>query len=220
MSMFNMGGVKDAKVVSNDFLRAGIHNVIFKGIDKADGINAIELRFESVEGKGIHNERIFEPRSSERSQSQYGINPSEAEQFMCKIKQIIDALDPDLSHKIESDGDKFVAPDFDSFITLLKKYLDKKVGTQTYIKLIPTKGNFVGFPGFIARVNKDGNIYMTNKVIGNNLILTAKEKATIDNVENAKPTDMGQHKDELDDLREEYKEVENNNYEDSEDLPF
>jgi hypothetical protein len=218
--MFNMGGVKDAKVVSNDFLRAGIHNVIFKGIDKADGINAIELRFESVEGKGVHNERIFEPRSSERSQSQYGINPSEAEQFMCKIKQIIDALDPDLSHKIESDGDKFAAPDFDSFITLLKKYLDKKVGTQTYIKLIPTKGNFVGFPGFIARVNKDGNIYMTNKVIGNNLILTAKEKATIDNVENAKPTDMGQHKDELNDLREEYKEVENNNYEDSEDLPF
>ena len=135
MSMFNMGGVKDAKVVSNDFLRAGIHNVIFKGIDKADGINAIELRFESVEGKGVHNERIFEPRSSERSQSQYGINPSEAEQFMCKIKQIIDALDPDLSHKIESDGDKFAAPDFDSFITLLKKYLDKKVGTQTYIKL-------------------------------------------------------------------------------------
>ena len=57
MSMFNMGGVKDAKVVSNNFLRAGIHNVIFKGIDKADGFNAIELRFEAVDGSGIHNEK-------------------------------------------------------------------------------------------------------------------------------------------------------------------
>ena len=127
MSMFNMGGVKDAKVVSNNFLRAGIHNVIFKGIDKADGFNAIELRFEAVDGSGIHNERIFEPRSEERTQSQYGTNPSESEQFMCKIKQVIDALDPELAHKIEADGDKFAAPDFDSFIALLKKYLDKRL---------------------------------------------------------------------------------------------
>ena len=225
MSMYNMGGVKDAKVVSNNFLRAGIHNVIFKGIDKADGANsAIELRFEAVDGSGIHNERIFEPRSEERTQSQYGTNPSEAEQFMCKIKQVIDALDPELAHNIENNSDKFAAPNFDAFITLLKKYLDKKVGTQTQIKLVPTTGNFVGFPGYIARLNKDNAIYMTTKVIGNDLVLTAKEKAAIENAANAKPTDMRQKGSELDDLREEFKIEDEQNAgnvaDEGDDLPF
>lgn len=225
MSMYNMGGVKGAKVVSNNFLRAGIHNVIFKGIDKADGVgNAIELRFEAVDGSGIHNERIFEPRSEERTQSQYGTNPSEAEQFMCKIKQVIDALDPELAHNIENNGDKFAAPNFDAFVTLLKKYLDKKVGTPTQIKLIPTTGNFVGFPGFIARLSKDNALYMTTKVIGNDLVLTAKEKTAIDNAANAKPTDMRQKSNELDDLREEFKVDEVKDMSDiadeNDDLPF
>lgn len=215
-----MGGVKDAKVVSGNFLRAGIHDVFFKGIDKADGFSAIELRFEAVDGSGIHNERIFEPRSEERTQSQYGTNPSEAEQFMCKVKQVIDALDPELAHKIETEGDKFAAASFDAFIALLKKYLDKKVGAQTQIKLVPTTGNFVGFPGFIARLSKDNVIYMTTKVIGENLVLTAKEKTAIDTAANAKPTDMRQRGNELDDLRGEFTvETKEVAAEDS-DLPF
>lgn len=216
-----MGGVKDAKVVSGNFLRAGIHDVIFKGIDKADGHNAIELRFEAVNGSGIHNERIFEPRSEERTQSQYGTNPSEAEQFMCKVKQVIDALDPELAHKIETEGDKFAAASFDAFIALLKKYLDKKVGVQTQIKLVPTTGNFVGFPGFIARLSKDNVIYMTTKVIGENLVLTAKEKTAIDAAANAKPTDMRQRGSELDDLRVEFAgEADADVAKEDSDLPF
>ena len=141
MSMFNMGGVKDAKVVSNNFLRAGIHNVIFKGIDKADGFNAIELRFEAVDGSGIHNERIFEPRSEERTQSQYGTNPSESEQFMCKIKQVIDALDPELAHKIEADGDKFAAPDFDFVDTKPIDFICQALEYHNFTPRRPIKEN-------------------------------------------------------------------------------
>lgn len=215
-----MGGVKDAKVVSSNFLRAGIHDVIFKGIDKAEGFSAIELRFEAVDGSGIHNERIFEPRSEERTQSQYGTNPSEAENFMCKVKQVIDALDPELAHKIETEGDKFTAASFDAFIALLKKYLDKKVGTQTQIKLIPTTGNFVGFPGYITRLSKDNVIYMTTKVIGQDLVLTAKEKTAIDTAANAKPTDMRQRGSELDDLRGDFAPQKEEVANESDDLPF
>lgn len=224
MSMFNMGSVMNAKVVSNNFLRAGIHNVIFKGIDKAEGsISAVELRFEAVDGSGIHNERIFEPRSAERTQSQYGTNPSEAEQFSCKIKQVISALDPELAHRIDVEGDKFAAPTFEAFIALLKKYLDSKVGTQTQIKLVPTSGNFVGFPGFIARLSKDNVLYMTTKVIGNDLVLTAKEKAAIEAAATAKPTDMRQNSGELDDLRGEFdvpEDKSDNVADESDDLPF
>ena len=200
--MFNMGGVATAKVVSNNFLKAGIHNVIFKGVDKADNFNALELRFEAVDGSGVHNERLFEPRSNERTESQYGTNPAESEQFMCKVKQVIDALDPDLAKKIEQDGSKFAAPNFEGFIALLKKYLDKKIGTVTWIKLVPTTGNFVGFPGFVARLSKDGALYMNNKVIGENLVLTPKEATMIENAANARPTDMRKTvvDNELDDL--------------------
>lgn len=220
MSMFNMGGVGAAKVVSNNFLKAGVHNVIFKGIDKANNLNAMELRFEAVDGSGIHNERIFEPTSEERIQSQFGLNPSQAEQTMCKVKQVIDALDPELSRRIETEGDKFVANTFDDFIILLKKYLDKKVGVQTQIKLVPAKnGNFVTFPGYIARLNKDGNIYMTTKVIGNDLVLTAKEKEAIESANNAKPTDMRTRSNELDDLKNEF-QVSIDVVNDDSDLPF
>lgn len=218
MSMFNMGGVKNVQVVSNNFLSAGIHNVIFKGLNKANHCNAIELHFEAVDGSGVHNEYIFEPNSDERKQGTYGINPSDAENFMCKIKQIIDALDPELARKIEANGDNFTAPDFDGFINILKKYLDKKVGVQTQIKLIPANGNFVRFPGYVARLNKDNVIYMTTKFIGDNLVLTAREKDAIDNVSQAKPTDMSKRKNELDDIREDFDDI---NIEDNNDgLPF
>lgn len=220
MSMFNMGGVATAKVVSNNFLKAGIHHVVFKGIDKTDNFNAMELRFEAVDGSGVHNERFFEPRSNERTESQFGTNPAESEQFMCKVKQVIDALDPDLAKKIEQDGSKFAAPNFDGFITLLKKYLDKKVGTETYIKLIPTTGNYVGFPGFVARLSKDGVIYMNNKVIGENLVLTPKEATMIENAAAAKPTDMRKavNNDELADLADDFDTSVDKD--DDEELPF
>lgn len=214
MSMFSMGAVKDVKTASSSFLGAGIHEVTFKGINKSDSYNAIEVAFESADG-ATYTERIFEPRSAERSQSQYGTNPSEAEQFMCKIKQIIDAIDPELSKKIDEAGDKFSAPDFDGFIKLLKKYLDPRVGVTTFIKLIPNNNGYVGFPGFPAKCNKDGGLYMTTKFIGTDLVLTAREKAAIDNASKAKPTKMATHDDELDDLKSDFETAD-----DDSGLPF
>jgi hypothetical protein len=204
MGMFNMGGTKGVKVASNTFLRAGIHDVTFKGIDKSEKANAIELRFEAEDG-AIHNELLFEPRTAERTETQYGPTPSEAEQFTCKVKQIIDAIYPELGKRIDEEGEQFDAPNFDAFIKLLKKHLDPKVGTTVQIKLIPTNnGNFVTFPAFPARVNKDGNLYMTTKFIGEALTLTTKEKSAIDASLNAKPTDMRAKSNELMDLENDF----------------
>ena len=219
MGMFNMGGVATTKVVNNDYLKAGIHNVIFKGLDKAQNLNAIEFRFEAVDGSGIHNERLFEPQSAERNESQFGAIPSQTEQFMCKIKQIIDALDPDLGKMIEENGNKFAAPDFEGFIMLLKRYLDKRVGVETQIKLVPTKGSYVGFPAFVANLSKDGVLYMNTKVIGNNLTLTPKEVTAIENAKNAKPTDMKSRDNELDDLKDDF-DIVDKKAELDDDLPF
>lgn len=216
MSMFNMGSAANASVVVNTRLTCGIHNVIFKGVDKYNGsLSGIEFRFEATDGSGIHNQVLFEPHSDTRTQSQYGENPSEVEQFMCKIKQIIDALDPELGKKIEQDGSKFAAPSFEGFITLLKKYLDKTVGTTTTIKLVPNKNGFATFPAYVASISRDGNLYMTTKFIGENLVLTSREKTAIENAVNAKPTDMQSKEDELADLRKDFEETASDD-----DLPF
>ena len=85
---------------------------------------------------------------------------------------------------------------------------------------MPTTGNFVGFPGFVARLSKDNAIYMTTKIIGHDLVLTAKEKTAIDSAANAKPTDMRQRNNELDDLREDFSPQEDSMNNDDSDLPF
>lgn len=223
MGMFDMGGVKNARVVSNSYLRPGIHQVIFKGIQKAEmadsSVNAIELQFEAVDGSGIHNERLFEPRSSERVPNRFNPaneDPSQAEQFMVKVKQVIEALDPELGKRISENGEKFSAPDFNGFLNLLKKYLDPKVGTKTNIKLVPN-GRYAGFPGFPAKCSKDGNLIITTTFIGENLVLSAYEKTQIDNALAAKPTVMST-KNELDDLKEAFPGV--GSEDDSDDLPF
>lgn len=219
MSMFNMGAVKGTQVSgTTNYLRAGIHDVIFKGLDKIEGAESMEIRFESADG-AIHNERVFSPRSSERTMSQFGTNPSESEQFMCKIKQVISALDPDLAKKIDEKGETFAAPDFASFVKLLKKYLDPKIGTETQIKLLPTSGNYVGFPAYPARINKDGDLYMTTKFIGNDLVLTPKETTLVEAAKNAKPTAMNNTTtptDELADLQQDFPVDQSND----DDLPF
>lgn len=202
-----MGAAKGVSVASN-FLPAGIHKVRFTGMNLANAgeSNVVEFKFESVNGAGIHNERIFEPRSNERTTSQFGENPSEAEQFTLKISQIISALDPELAKKIDENGDRFQAPDFPSFVNLLKKYLDNKVGTETFIKLVPS-GNYVNFPRYIASINKDGVLYINNKFIGNNLALTAKEARSIEEASRAKPTSMAEADDEIDEIKNSFKDA-------------
>ena len=207
MSIFSMGAAKGVGVASS-FLPAGIHKVRFTGMNLANAgeSNVVEFKFESVNGAGIHNERIFEPRSNERTTSQFGENPSEAEQFTLKISQIISALDPELAKKIDENGDRFQAPDFPSFVNLLKKYLDNKVGTETFIKLVPS-GNYVNFPRYIASINKDGVLYINNKFIGNNLALTAKEARSIEEASRAKPTSMAEADDEIDEIKNSFKDA-------------
>lgn len=222
MNMFSMGGsIQAASIMSNSSnrLKAGIHEVKFKGIELVDGADAAVIKFESVDGSAIHSERLFAPTRTDRPDGTYGKQPSELEQFLSKCKCIIKALDPELFNNIEKDGSKFTAPDFVGFIKLLKKYLDKKIDTVTHIKLIPTnKGNYVGFPGFPASISKDGEtLYISNNFIGEGLFLKAAEEKRIAEVAAAKPTDMSKRLDgDLDKIADEF----NVKDEDDDDLPF
>lgn len=226
MSMFNMGGaVQTAGIATNNsgnFLKAGIHKVVFKGIEQVEGAEAMILKFETPDGAQVHNERVFSPRNAERGESQYGPTPSEFEQFLSKCKCIIKALDKELFDKIEKDGSRFSAPDFTGFVALLKKYLDKKVGTEVDIKLIPTQGQYVGFPGFPARISKDGNLYIANNFIGENLTLTAAEVRKIEAAATATPTDMSKKTDNSDlaGMLDDFETPSSEDDEDPDGLPF
>lgn len=223
-SMYDMGAVATAQVVENNRLKCGIHDVIFKGIEKADyqstdGTEAVDLTFEAVDGSGTHKERLFEPKSADRSTATFNnvevTNPSQVEQFMAKIKQIISALNPEIAASIESGEKKFTAPSFDGIVKLLKKILDSKVGTKTQIKLVPN-GRYAAFPGFPARISKNGDVYMSTKFIGDTLTLNSYESSAIDKANSAAPTQMSSADTTIADMQNDFNVSET----EDDDLPF
>lgn len=143
-NMFDMGAVATAQVVENNRLKCGIHDVIFKGIERGEdfgpnAVGTIDIHFEAVDGSGIFDDKMFEPTSAERKTTtdRNGVEreqASPAEQFMAKCKQLIMALNPEAGEKIEKGEAQFKASSFDGIVKLLKKILDSKVGTQTQIK--------------------------------------------------------------------------------------
>lgn len=191
MGMFDVAGAANVQVrKSGQYLQAGIHTVKFVGVEKNDSYSAIDFSFENE--NGTHTERLFEPQSNVRQANRFNSaveDPSQAEQFMCKLMQIIEVLNPEFHAKMKADPKKYSAPSFDKLIELVKMILEPKIGTETQIKLLPN-GRFVGFPGFPARIDRNGNLYLSTSFIGSDLTLTAYEKNQIDKALTAKPTKM------------------------------
>ena len=232
MGMYDATSAARAEVKpAASYLRAGIHNVRFTGVEKGTSeYSTIDFSFEGVdEGEvgALHNERMFEPKSSERMPNRFNsaiTDPSQAEQFMCKLMHIIAALNPAAHKKIQDGTAKFAPSDFDTLIKLVKKILNPVVGTEVQIKLLPN-GRFCGFPGFPARISKNGDLFLSTSFIGQDLTLSAYEKAQIDKVNAAQPTNMTNMANtgsELDSMRRDIDELEEESSSsiDDDDLPF
>lgn len=230
MGMYDGASAARAEVKpAASYLRAGIHNVKFTGVEKGTGeYSTIEFSFEGIdEGEvgAIHNERMFEPKSSERTPNRFNSaisDPSPAEQFMCKLMHVIAALNPEAHKKIQDGTAKFAPSDFTTLIKLVKKILDPVVGTEVQIKLLPN-GRFCGFPGFPAKISRNGDLYLSTSFIGEDLTLSAYEKSQIDKVNSAQPTNMSsREKSDLDSMRRDLEELEDesNTSIDEDDLPF
>lgn len=222
MGTFDFSVAKNANQVTSTFLRGGIHNVIYKGLEwvpaQGEGnSDAFALLFETKDGIS-HRETIFDPSTrtncTQRTTTQYGENPSDIENFMVKITQIITALNPELGAKIAA-GEKIEISSFKSLAKYVKENLANSIGKETQIKLVPYKG-FANFPNFVASVSKDGVVRSKTKIIGDNLTLTAKEKTDIENANSAQPTNMRERSKELDDLKENFPDVKGS----EDDLPF
>lgn len=200
MGMFDIKNVANVSVrPATTYLRAGIHTVKFMGVEKGDSnYSTIDFLFEDANG-AVHTERLFEPQENTRKPNRFDSSkedPSQAEQFMCKLMQIIMALNPDFHAQIVSHPDAFARLDFNGLIAAVQKGLTPKVGTEVQIKLLPS-GRYVSFPGFPARIDRNGNLYLSTSFIGQDLTLSAYEKDQIDKALSAKPTDMSK-KDDID----------------------
>ena len=107
--MFDMTATAGLKE-SGKFLSPGIHKAKFNNLtignitSQKDGSNYNTMILTlDVDGYGEFTHNFFEPKSAERTTSQFGLNPSPVEHFMVSLRQIFDALDPSIGQKIDND---------------------------------------------------------------------------------------------------------------------
>lgn len=195
---FSISSVANVTESSSKFLDSGIHKCTFQGVTKElvkDQYPAMALNLD-IEGYGAYTQNFFAPNEQtggQRTSSMYGENPSQEEQFMILVLEILEACDPAFKDKINNGTLKLDAPTFDGLIKLLQKITAPYIGTEMEVKLVPQGSkNYNNIPGFPARVNKAGGLTIANRVIGQvgTLTLSAAELKKIETAKNAKPTDM------------------------------
>lgn len=197
---FNLSATTGAKEATGSALSAGIHKAIFKGITKdivtgKDGTdyNVMSLKLD-VEGYGEFTHNFFEPTKSERTESQYGENPSQVEHFLIAVRQILDALNPEIGKGID-DGSIKIGGNFAQIVKAIKGHTDEYIDNVVQIKLLPQSNGYASIPGFPARITKAGDLGIATRFIAaDGLVLTPNELKKIEAAKNAKPTNMASNK--------------------------
>lgn len=206
MGLFDLtttAGVKEA----GKALSAGIHNAKFISVEQGsitsqnDGktYNTMTLTLD-IENYGEFKHNFFEPTSAERKENSFGgTNPSQVDHFMIAVRQIIDALDPEIGKKIDTDTVEVKGKhvniknlDFKQLVTLINILTNPYKGTEVEIKLVPGNNGFNQIPGFPARINRQGALGIATRFIGHDLVLNQSEQKKIDAANTAQPTNMRQ----------------------------
>ena len=204
MGMFDLTSTTGLKDTSN-FLSAGIHNAKFNGLTlgsiasqkTGETYNVMTLTLD-VDGHGEFTHNFFEPTSDERTQGNYGLNPSQKDHFMVALRQIFDALDASIGEMIDNKnvtvGGKAVdmskISTFEQLVKLSKALTDPYIGTSVEIKLVPQNTGFNDLPSFPARINRAGALGISTRFIGHGLTLSQSEQRKIDAAANSRPTNM------------------------------
>lgn len=198
---FNFGATKGASEAPK-MLTAGIHNAKFMGIKKntittknGDDLDVMEVTFD-VEGFGNYIQNFFAPNSTDRTEGQYGPNPSPMEHFLVTVRQILDALNPDFGKDIDAGNSPIEGSSFTQVVNSLKKLTTPYIGKSVQIKLLPQSNGYASMPSFPARIrtSRDGTViglgYATTIIAAKDLTLLPKEVTKIEAAKNAKPTNM------------------------------
>ena len=195
MMNFDMSATTGVKE-SGKVLSPGIHKAKFNGLT-LDSITSqkngqtykvMSLHLD-IDGYGEFVSNFFEPTSNERTESQFGPNPSSAEHFMIALRQIFDAVNPKIGEGIDNQTVKLTGS-FDDIVKTATKWTASSIGTEVEVKLIPQSNGFAAIPSFPGRINRAGALGIATRFIGHNLTLSQSEQRKIDQANNARPTNM------------------------------
>ena len=205
MGMFDLSATTGVKE-SGKFLQAGIHNAKFVSVElgevhsqnKNQDYKTMKLTLD-IDGYGEFTHNFFEPTSAERSAGTFGENPSQVEHFMVAVRQICDALSPEIGEMIDNDDVKVNGKkvnlknlNFDQLVKLIGILTKPYAGTEIEVKLVPQSNGFAAIPGFPAKISRTGALSIATRFIGHDLVMNQSEQKKIDAAKNAQPTNMAQ----------------------------
>lgn len=205
MGMFDLSATTGVKE-SGRFLQAGIHNAKFISVELGDvhsqnknqDYKTMKLTLD-IDGYGEFTHNFFEPTSAERSSGTFGENPSQVEHFMVAVRQICDALSPEIGEAIDNNnvvvnGKKvnLKSLDFTQLVKLVGILTKPYSGTEVEVKLVPQSNGFAAIPGFPAKISRNGALSIATRFIGHDLVMNQSEQKKIDAAKNAQPTNMAQ----------------------------
>lgn len=179
-------------------LTPGIKDATFEGVEFAnitsqktgDAFKTLVLKL-NVDGYGPYQQNFFEPQSADRQEMQWGVSASQLDHFKITVMEILEAICPDVCAEINA-GTKKLTGTFKQIVDAVAAYTKPYVGKQTKIKLIPGKDNFCNMPSYPARIDRNGNLGIATRIIGDNITLTSSELKKIENAATAKPTNMAE----------------------------
>lgn len=160
----------------------------FAGVqDPTKSFKVLDIKFSNEDG--YFTDTVWEPTEQDMQDGQgaFGAQPSRVKQMMLKFKHLIDAVNPDLAHKIDTGEQKLNATSWDALRQFMVKATTPGIGTETKIKLIKNNKGEATFPYF-ANYNRSGQLYMATNFIGSNIFWTNKELNRIKKATEAKPT--------------------------------
>lgn len=181
---------------SGSRLTAGIKDALFEGVEFAnvtsqktgDAFKTLVLKL-NVDGYGPYQQNFFEPTSDERKDMQWGKSASQLDHFKIAVMEILEAVCPEIVTEINA-GTKKLSGSFKQIVDAVASYTSVGKGKKVQIKLLPQSNGYVAMPSFVARIDKNGNLGIATRIIGESLTLTASEQKKIEAAETAKPTNM------------------------------
>lgn len=177
-------------------LTPGIKDATFEGVEfsnvtsqkTGDAFKTLVLKL-NIDGYGPYQQNFFEPQSAERQEMQWGKSASPLDHFKITVMEILEAICPDVCAEINA-GTKKLSGSFKQIVDAVTAYTKPFIGKSTQIKLVPQNNGYCSMPSFTARIDKNGNLGIATRIIGENLTLTSTEVKRIENAQTAKPTNI------------------------------
>lgn len=208
MTAFNFGGIKETSAVgvSKSLKPWGIYEVKFDGLELNDikgkkdpeaVYKTIKMSFSNDEGVFVNN--LFIPATEQDAERPVYKNkdnheyeaPSRFEDFKWTLLQLAQVVNPEGYKKLQEQSSKIKG--MDDFIKLIMMCANAKKGVTTHLKLTgrtTEDGKTYARIPRIVGVNKEGELFVSDKFVGDNLEFTLYEADKAKAYHSAKPTDM------------------------------